>query len=514
MSKISRNIKKLRNTSGMTQEELASKIHVTRQTVSSWETDRTQPDLQILQSIAEVFGVEPEEIIYGKKRNIAEEKEKQLFGNTLITVLSILGCLLIGAGVVMIFIKWWQDFPDLLKLLTCFIPALLGQGFGIYTYIKKKESRAWCEGASVLWMLGVGVTTAILTSITSYQFVKEELIYIFLAATYFILMMIFGTVSPLPVVHTLSIIWYEWVIADMRIYHVNLNAEGGVSQIVRYCVITLMEAIFIGIVTYISKTLCSKEQSLIRYTFTQWINFAAITAFICMAFERTDLDEGLISLALTAAIIFFAVGHRQKDIISPYRVLGLPVTAAALCFFSIISYFDLELEKWTSILVLSVGLLPFALFVCEKTKPESLYLRLYGLLSTGALTLFNILCVMIAFRSPDYYKEPYFGTFKVYDFFRDALTGLIFPICLGALVMLILYGAKERKLLYLNLGFILSCFSVIAKLYLLDLGLIVTGIMLIVCGIVLLTVNLKFSRLREKEKQALLLSEKEEEEAQ
>ena len=153
MSKISKSIKKHRSLNGMTQEELAAKIHVTRQTVSSWETDRTQPDLEILLALADIFGIEVEELIYGKKRNTAEEKEKLLFGNTLVTVLSILGCLLIGAGVVMIFIKFWKSFPDALKILTCFVPALLGQSVGIYTYIKKKDSLPWCEGASVLWLL-------------------------------------------------------------------------------------------------------------------------------------------------------------------------------------------------------------------------------------------------------------------------------------------------------------------------------------------------------------------------
>ncbi len=505
MSKISRNIKKMRNASGMTQEELAVKIHVTRQTVSSWETDRTQPDLQILQSIADIFGVEPEEIIYGKKRNTAEEKEKLLFGNTLITVLSVLGCLLIGAGVVMIFVRFWQDFPDMLKLLTCFIPALAGQGFGMYTYIRKRDSRAWCEGACVLWMLGVGVTTAIVTGFVSYQFVKTELIFIFLAATYFLLMLIFDTVSPLPVVHTLSIIWLEYVIADIRVYHLALDATVSAAQIFRYSVAVLMEAVFIGCVVFVSKKLCTKEQNIVRYTFAEWINFAAVTAFICLALERTDIDEGFISLAFTAAIAFFAVGHKQKDIVSPYRVLGLPVTAGALCFFSIVSaVVDAGTGKWVSILVLIIGVLPLFLFVYGKTKPESQYLRLYGILATVALFIFNMLFVMLAFRSPDYYKLEHLGSFKVYDFFFGALMNLSFPVCLAALIMLIIYGAKERKLLYLNLGFILSCASVIAKLYLLDLGLILTGIMLIVCGVALLFVNLRFSRIREKEKLALL----------
>jgi transcriptional regulator with XRE-family HTH domain len=60
MSKISKTIKKQRVLNKMTQEDLAAKIHVTRQTVSSWETDRTQPDLEILLSLADAFGIEVE----------------------------------------------------------------------------------------------------------------------------------------------------------------------------------------------------------------------------------------------------------------------------------------------------------------------------------------------------------------------------------------------------------------------------------------------------------------------
>ena len=117
--------------------------------------------------------------------------------------------------------------------------------FNFFTYIRKRDSRAWCEGACVLWMLGVGVTTAIVTGFVSYQFVKTELIFIFPAATYFLLMLIFDTVSPLPVVHTLSIIWLEYVIADIRVYHLALDATVSAAQIFRYSVAVLMEAVFI-----------------------------------------------------------------------------------------------------------------------------------------------------------------------------------------------------------------------------------------------------------------------------
>ena len=63
---IPKNIKRLRQKAGMTQEQLAENMFVTRQTVSLWENGRTQPDIQTLGRLAEAFGVELSEILYGK----------------------------------------------------------------------------------------------------------------------------------------------------------------------------------------------------------------------------------------------------------------------------------------------------------------------------------------------------------------------------------------------------------------------------------------------------------------
>ena len=43
---ISKNIKRLRQQAGLTQEQMAEKLFVTRQTVSLWENSKTQPDIQ------------------------------------------------------------------------------------------------------------------------------------------------------------------------------------------------------------------------------------------------------------------------------------------------------------------------------------------------------------------------------------------------------------------------------------------------------------------------------------
>lgn len=67
MSPFNRNLKRLRIERGMKQEELAQRMHVSRQTVSGWETGRRQPDLDTLKQLAEVLDADIHELIYGSK---------------------------------------------------------------------------------------------------------------------------------------------------------------------------------------------------------------------------------------------------------------------------------------------------------------------------------------------------------------------------------------------------------------------------------------------------------------
>ena len=67
MNEVSTTIKVLRIEKGINQEQLAEQLHVTRQAVSSWETGKTQPDIETLKQIAEYFDVSVERLIYGKE---------------------------------------------------------------------------------------------------------------------------------------------------------------------------------------------------------------------------------------------------------------------------------------------------------------------------------------------------------------------------------------------------------------------------------------------------------------
>ena len=64
MSDISKNIKRLRVNKGMSQTQFAEKLNITRQTVSSWETGNSNPDVSMLMKIANVLEVDVDLILY------------------------------------------------------------------------------------------------------------------------------------------------------------------------------------------------------------------------------------------------------------------------------------------------------------------------------------------------------------------------------------------------------------------------------------------------------------------
>lgn len=64
MSDVSKNIRRFRKQSHMTQEELAAALHVTRQTVSNWEMSRSYPDLDMVVHLAETLHTDPNALLY------------------------------------------------------------------------------------------------------------------------------------------------------------------------------------------------------------------------------------------------------------------------------------------------------------------------------------------------------------------------------------------------------------------------------------------------------------------
>ena len=60
---LNENIRTIRKNKGFTQEELAIRLHVTRQTISKWEKGLSVPDAALLSDMAEIFEVSVSELL-------------------------------------------------------------------------------------------------------------------------------------------------------------------------------------------------------------------------------------------------------------------------------------------------------------------------------------------------------------------------------------------------------------------------------------------------------------------
>lgn len=78
-------ILKLRKQQGISQEELAEMMYVTRQTISLWETNQTSPTIENLLRLKDIFGVSLDKIVCGDT-----EKESKFNSDSIDTICSTL----------------------------------------------------------------------------------------------------------------------------------------------------------------------------------------------------------------------------------------------------------------------------------------------------------------------------------------------------------------------------------------------------------------------------------------
>ncbi|MBQ2823132.1 MAG: helix-turn-helix transcriptional regulator [Oscillospiraceae bacterium] len=103
-------IKKYRNQNNWSQEELAEKVYVSRQTVSNWENEKSYPDIHSIILLGTVFNVSLDELIKGdveimRKEIRTDDINKLNFYGNIMTVFMIAG--LLGAVPLVKFLSWY-----------------------------------------------------------------------------------------------------------------------------------------------------------------------------------------------------------------------------------------------------------------------------------------------------------------------------------------------------------------------------------------------------------------------
>ena len=75
LNSLGERLLELRKDKRLSQEEVAYKLNVTRQTISKWETDQSMPDFDKIVPLCELYGITPNELFI-------ELKEKESLKNT------------------------------------------------------------------------------------------------------------------------------------------------------------------------------------------------------------------------------------------------------------------------------------------------------------------------------------------------------------------------------------------------------------------------------------------------
>ena len=166
MNTIATNIKKMRENANLSQQELAERIIVTRQSISNWERGVSSPDIEVLSRIAEALQVDVKELIYEEE---AESPVVHMSPARIRQTVVLAGLWLVSLALVIFLLPTLRDYrlidfqiyPYLIGYCTIY-PSVFGIGGALIVsllsllgdvYLKNRKLRltSMCMGFVILF---------------------------------------------------------------------------------------------------------------------------------------------------------------------------------------------------------------------------------------------------------------------------------------------------------------------------------------------------------------------------
>lgn len=482
MAKVSKNLRRLRTDCGMTQAQLAEQMHVTRQAISNWENDKTQPDIDALVQLSEVLGTEIEALIYGKRRHIGTDEQRPDY--RIRVVLGVLGSLFVGIGLVLIFFNFWRDFPVGLQASFAVLPILLGQGFAVYVYLRQQKSVLFRESAAILWCVGVVSSVALVNSVFDIHcgFMNCLLLDIVLCLP---VLWLFRAVSPLAPYLYMVIHW---------------SSQANTAE--------FFAAILLLTGGLLLPLMLRKDKTDTRYRFSVWIATIGAVAFygvqIAVRIAQQDLNFNVLWIPLFLLPVFaaFLLWDRGLDLTRPFAPLGLLGGTACMMLFSGIAWdtilpysYSWAAESFSDLLTDTALYTPqFPAFA------ENIWLY-------AAILLSVVLVGLSAFLRRDALEDDLlkilqaaflccaflFGLFGV-AFSADNFFLFTLIAAIGFGIVLLFSGAQTMRLTYVNLGMILLFMQCFFLLQIFSSNILLIGFAFVAFGALLIGINIKMAR--------------------
>ena len=176
---IGEKLKQRRKEFGMTQEEVATKLYVSRQAVSNWESGKNYPDLETIITLSDIYKISLDILLKGDRKMI-KKLEKGIVYKYMYDVIAAAGLLAIAICLIV-------DFTINRTLTWSLIvgSSLLFTGSGVYTFKMAKTQKVlktavclsvlviplligiqysalWSGFSNTVWVWTAGVPLAIL----------------------------------------------------------------------------------------------------------------------------------------------------------------------------------------------------------------------------------------------------------------------------------------------------------------------------------------------------------------
>lgn len=473
MAKVSKNLKKIRNDKKLTQDELAQRICVTRQTVSSWENDRTQPDIEMLKALAAELDVGIEELIYGEKRNVGLEAPAKT-GKTLSVIFAVLGSLLGCSGLITVAVTlWdWESLPLAAKITVSLLPMLGADAAVLWVLTHRRKSLPWREGTAVAWIAGIAATYALINGIMNLNLGYESLL---LLDSVCILPIGFILEAAVPAAAYLIMITVWFV--------VTLFNTGGLPQL------ALFALLFAGGIALIA--FGSRRSRDWRHKACVWLAITSaavnLTALCISIGNSANAVSFYVPLAILTALY---AADRGGDFAYPFRY---PCTVGSAAIMLILCGIGRDISNsfyWMEPCGITVEFLS-APIISACVLLSGLIFGHRSFKGNGTKTAF-VACAAAAYCFCAVTSVMALALHRSLP--DNAVTLIYMALTVGAGIALIVSGVRTSKLLNANLGLLTVFATVFMLIFGGDFGSLFNGISLMVLGGILLFINYRMTR--------------------
>ncbi|WP_426095014.1 DUF2157 domain-containing protein [Flavobacterium sp. DSR2-3-3] len=383
-------------------------------------------------------------------RDYFHQKKKENY-NRLFSVFGILGAILVGLGIILVFAHNWDTLSRLTRVVLSFLPLLIGQIFCGYSLLKKSASTVWRETASVFVFFAIGASISLVAQVYNIPGDINSFI-------------IAWMLLSLPLVYLLqSSIVSLLYIAGITYYGCNSNyfTYPSTHSFLHWFLL-------LGIAPYYYQLV--KTKALSNFTlFHNW--FISISIVICLGTIAHKNGHLLYLSYMSLFTIFYFIGKTP--------------------------FFDQQKLKNNSFLIVGkLGILYLLLLYSFKWfwnksfyKTDSI---LETLLSIEFVTAF-VLTVLAAFffykkNSPTNFKEVSLFELSFLMNILLLITGYEFSLAANALVLFIgifevKRGLKRNHMGLLNFGLLLITVLIMCRFFDTDLSFVLRGILFITIGL-------------------------------